>query len=182
MAAAEQKVEEAKNELIEAHAAGADATTARKFEKALAAAQDTARLLADAKLAGVRRAAERAEADRVRFALQNYDGLVAERQPAAREVADAFERTMQELQANHARWRAMFAEMLRLAQLAGRDTHSIPDFPARLAELMRDVERAGGVNVPPPIPGGTRAARLIPVNPPPEGLEELAPATMREAA
>jgi hypothetical protein len=59
----------------------------------------------------------------------------------------------------YGQWQAVAAEIVGLLRLAGGDT-SLPAFPERLASLVRDARRADGVQVPPPIPGGTAALPL----------------------
>jgi hypothetical protein len=48
-----------------------------------------------------------------------------------------------------------------LLRTAGRDTGALPVFPERLAGLVRDARRAGGSDVPAPLPrtGSTDTAR-----------------------
>ena len=76
--AAGAQVEEARNLVIEAHAAGNDAEAA-KLRKRLKAVEEDAKRLREEKLVGVQRAQQRAEADRVKFAADDYAALLDER-------------------------------------------------------------------------------------------------------
>jgi hypothetical protein len=84
---AAKKADEARNQVIEGYAAGNDDAAIRKLEKAHADAVNTASRLTDAKLVGVQRAQQRAEADRLTFVAQNYEALLDERRPAAEQGA-----------------------------------------------------------------------------------------------
>ena len=107
---------------------------------------------AEERLEGARRAAQHADVERATFAAENIDGLIAERQSDAEAVARAVDDAVGQLGRAHADWQAVGGEVATLLRLAGRDT-SLPAFPPRLADLVRDSRRAQAV-VPPPVPGG----------------------------
>ncbi len=149
--AAAAKVAEVRDAVVEAYA-DADDAKAATLAKAVGRAEEAERGLREGKLAGAERAAQRAETDRVRFATANFGELIEERRPDAEKVVRAFEDAVAALQAGHGEWRAMYAEVSALARLAGRDTHSMPNFPSDIEAIVRSVSRLGGTTVPAPIP------------------------------
>jgi ABC-type taurine transport system substrate-binding protein len=104
------------------------------------------------RLEGAKRAVARAEVERSTFAVENADGLIAERRPDALAAVEEVEAAVQRLSEAHGRWHAVSGEVAGLLRLAGRDSRDIPSFPAELEELVRDARRAGGVPVPAPLP------------------------------
>jgi chromosome segregation ATPase len=115
---------------------------------------------AEERLEGARRAVSRAESERGMFAREHADALVAERRPDAVAAAQAVENAIEQLGEAHQRWQTVAAEVAGLLRLAGRDSRDMPTIPERLTDLVRDARRAGGVGVPPPIPGGNAALPL----------------------
>ena len=104
--AAKAKVEEARNAVIEGYAAGSDDAAIKKLEKAHAEAVSSVARLTDAKMAGVQRAQQRAEADRTRFVAENYEALLDERRPNAERAARGVEGALAALVEAHAAWLA----------------------------------------------------------------------------
>lgn len=149
--AAAAKVAEVRDEVIEAHAQSDDAQAA-KLAKAVGGAEEAEKRLRLEKLVGVQRAAQRAETDRVRFASEHFGELIEERRPDAEKVVQAFEDAAAALQAGHGEWRAMYAEIATLARLAGRDSRTMPDFPADIEAIVRSFSRLGALSVPAPLP------------------------------
>jgi hypothetical protein len=139
--------------VADAYAANDEAKAAKASKQRAALEQGSLRE-AEERLEGARRAAQRADVERATFAAENIDGLLAERQVDALAVARAVEDAVEDLGHAHARWNGVESEVSGLLRLAGRDTRDVPAFPEPLAALVRDARRSGGVEVPPPFPGG----------------------------
>jgi hypothetical protein len=136
--------------VIDAHADG-DEARARKAGTERDKAERTTLRDAAERLEGARRAVVKAEADLGLFAREHADALLAEQRPAAVAAAQGVEDAVEQLGEAHARWQAVAADVVGLLRLAGRNT-SLPAFPERLADLVRDARRSDGVLVPPPVP------------------------------
>jgi hypothetical protein len=149
--------------ITEAYADG-DEAKASKLSAARARLETGSVRDADEKLAGAQRAVVRAEADRTTFAVENVDGLLAERASDADAVAKAVEDAVAELGQAHARWNATATDTSSLLRLAGRNTGTVPRFPDALEAIVRDARRAGGVDVPLPLPRAQEvyAAKVAP--------------------
>lgn len=139
--------------------ANSDETLAADLSKQRAAREDAGRQAGE-RLEGARRAVSRAEAERGLYTAENFDGLLRERSEEATAVALAAEQAVERLGQAHAAWSAMEQEISGLLRLAGRDTRSLPRFPAQLEDLVRNARRAGGVSVPSPLPGGHGVAPI----------------------
>jgi hypothetical protein len=81
------------------------------------------------------------------------DALIAEREPDARAAAAAVEQAVEQLGRAYAQWSGVESDVAALLRLAGRNAGTLPRFPELLANLVRDARRAGGVDVPLPLPG-----------------------------
>ncbi len=139
--------------IVEAHADADEASAAKA-----AAERDRVESveLRDARerLEGARRAAQRATVEHATFATANLDALIKEVTPAAVAAAGEVTGALERLDQAHRQWQAVQSDVAALLRLAGRDTRDIPEFPQRLTDLVRDARRAGGLAVPPPVPGG----------------------------
>jgi hypothetical protein len=140
-----------------AYADGAEDRAAKASKQRAALEQGSLRE-AEERLEGAKRAVAKAEAERGLFAAENVDGLIAERRADATAAAAAVEGAVEQLGQAHAQWTGLENEVAALLRLAGRDTRGMPRFPERLADLVRDARKAGGVEVPPPVPGGHAVA------------------------
>lgn len=96
----------------------------------------------------------RAEDDASTFAADHLEALLRERLPQAREAVKAVKDALHALQAAHSAWHAVESDSMRLLRRAGQNTTSQPRFPERLAELVRDAQRAGAVDVRLPLATG----------------------------
>jgi hypothetical protein len=137
--------------IVDAHADGDDARAAKASRERATLEAGGAREAGE-RLEGARRAAQRAEADRATFLVENVDALIAEREPDARAAAQAVEEAVERLGQAQAAWNAVEADVAALLRLAGKNTGELPQFPEALATLVRDARRAGGVDVPAPLP------------------------------
>ena len=144
------QVEEATEAIVEAHASG-DAARAEKLGKERSRLEGAVRQAGE-RLEGARLAVTRAETERGLFAAESLDGLIAEREPDARAAAQAVEDAVEQLRAAQAQWTMVETDAASLLRLAGRSTNVLPRFPEALAALVRDARRAGGVDVPAPLP------------------------------
>lgn len=131
-----------------------DEAKAAKASKQRAALEQGSLREAEERLEGARRAVQRAEVERSTFAAENITGLLRERHADAAAVAQATEDAIEQLGQAHAAWAAVANEVSALLRLAARDTRDMPSFPEQLEHLVRDARRAGGVDVPLPVPGG----------------------------
>jgi hypothetical protein len=138
--------------VTDAYADG-DEGRAAKASKQRAALEQGSLREAEERLEGARRAVQRADVERSTFAMENIDGLIAERRADATAAAAAVEEAVEALGEAHARWQGVAAEVMSLLRLTGGDTR-LPAFPEKLSDLVRDARRAGGVGCPPPVPGG----------------------------
>lgn len=133
--------------------ADGDEARAAKASKQRASLEQGSLREAEERLEGARRAAQRADVERATFAAGNIEGLLGEREADALAAARAVEGAVEELGRAHARWNGVESEIAALLRLAGRDMRDMPRFPAQLETLARDARRAGGVDVPLPLPG-----------------------------
>lgn len=170
--AAAAEVERATDSVVEAYADGQDAK-AEKLAAARGQAEREVVRLREEKLAGVQRAATRAEVDRQRFVTENCDGLLAEVRRDAEAVTAAVDEAITAIGTARQAWGTIEAEVMALLRAAGRETGSLPRFPQPLEDLVRQAARVG-VEVPLPLPLPPVAGPAIALQPPPEGLEELA--------
>ena len=101
------------------------------------------------------RAVGLADAEHGSYAAQNLPELLLERSPDARAAADAVEQAVADLVQAKVKWDAIQADAIALLRLAGASTAGLPSFPNRLADLVRDARRVGGIGCPPPIDAPT---------------------------
>ena len=148
---AEADVARLRDAVIDAHADG-DEQRAAKASRERAELEQSALREAQERLEGARRAVQRADVERSTFAVQSIDALIAEREPDARAAARAVEEAVERLGQARAAWNAVEADVAALLRLAGKNTGELPRFPEALATLVRDARRAGGVDVPAPLP------------------------------
>jgi hypothetical protein len=109
------------------------------------------------RLKGAHRAVQRAKAEQCEFAAHHLAELIRERMPDAEAAAEAVTNALDALAAAYQTWTAIEADSMALLRLAGQRTTSQPRFPETLRELIRDARRAGGVNVPLPLPAEHRS-------------------------
>lgn len=179
--AVHEKVAEATEAIVEAHAVGDDATAA-KVSKQRARLEQGAVREAEEKLAGAKRAVARAEAEVTTFATENLMGLLRERQPDAEAVARATEKAIAQLGRAHAEWHGVANGVAALLRTAGEKSGAMPSFPAQLEDLVRDARRAGGVGVPEPLPARVAvAATITPEHDPDPEVREAARARLGTA-
>jgi hypothetical protein len=143
-------VDEATEGIVEAHAAG-NMALAEKLSTDRERLEGSAVRDAGERVEGASRALMRAEAERGLFAVESIDGLLAEIEPDARAAASAVEEAVEQLGHAQARWNAVQADVAAVLRIAGQSTQ-LPQFPERLATLVREAKRAGGVGVPAPVP------------------------------
>jgi hypothetical protein len=130
-----------------------DEAQAAKASKQRAALELGSLRNAEERLEGAKRAVTKAEAERGLFAAENVDGLIDEREPDARGVAAAVEQAVEQLGRAYVQWTGVESDVAALLRVAGRNSGTLPRFPELLANLVRDARRAGGVEVPLPLPG-----------------------------
>jgi hypothetical protein len=85
------------------------------------------------------------------------------------------ERAVEQLGEAHSRWNSVEAEIASLLRLSGNDTGTLPRFPQRLADLVRDARRAD-VSVPAPLPRGLAHASIATHDRPDASIAEAAKA------
>ncbi len=139
-------------ERVEAFAAGDEQAAARLGKERVKA--EAAEREAGERLAGAVRAHERARADREAFVVADVDGLILELQPEATRVAKSVEDAVGALVEARQAWHAMEARVSGLLRAAGRQTGEVARLPEQVEEVARGARHAGGVEVPPPLPGG----------------------------
>jgi len=151
--AAQAHVDEARTELVEAHAA-VDPRAIKAAEKNQQAAlkqAENASVQADAALLRI----DRASRERHGYVTANARGLIAELQPQAREIAERLQSSAHELVAADRAWGSLAQEVNHLLkEIPGAS--AISDAPSThvLAEVARDIRRAlaNGATVAPPTP------------------------------
>ena len=150
----------ARDGIVEAHAVGDDAAVAR-LSKDREQLEGGAIRDAEERLEGARVAVSRAEVEVSTYAASNIEGLLRERHPSARAAVKAVAASVAALGQAQGKWDTVQADVAALLRLAGQNTGSLPRFPETLATLVRDARRAGGVDVPAPLPAPLKAARVI---------------------
>ncbi len=180
-AAAAAKAVELREAQVEAFATGNE-TAAKKLQAQRDKAEAEATGPWPERVAGAERAVQRADAERVTFATENYDGLITERQPDATAVVEAVTAALAALRDAHKRWHEVEGEVAALTGLAGRDASRIPRFPQPLEDLVRDARRADGLDVPAPVPVAMAPMTINPEHDPDPEVREAARQVNRTAA
>jgi hypothetical protein len=145
------KIAAASDAIVEAHAIG-DTAEATRLSTERAKLEGGVIRDAEERLAGARVAVSRAEVELSTFAASNVEGLLAESRPAALAAVQAVEAAVAGLEQARSEWNAVQADVAGLLRLAGQSTRDLPVFPPRLDTLVQDARRAGGVDVPAPLP------------------------------
>jgi chromosome segregation ATPase len=144
-----QEIADLSEQVVELHAQG-DAVAVAKVSKTRARQEGVvARDLAE-RLAGARRATERAEVARQEFATAHIDELLREIKPDADEAAEMVQRAIEALSQAQRRWDQVQSDHASLLRLSGRSGEGLRPFPPVLVELVRRSRRAGQVDVPSP--------------------------------
>ena len=78
--------------------------------------------------------------------------------PKAEQVAWGVEPALAALVEAHAAWQAVEAEVMALMRIAGKGHERTPEFPAQLAEVVRDVGRFAGRAFRPRFPAASTAS------------------------
>jgi hypothetical protein len=108
---------------------------------------------------GACRAQQRAKTEQAEYATHHLPDLLRERRPDGEAAAQAVMEALSALQSAYKQWQAVEADSMALMRLSGADTRSQPRFPPALEGLLRDLKRAGGVEVPVPVPSAPTAGR-----------------------
>lgn len=178
--AAHADIERLSEARVNAFAAG-DEKTAAKLHKERSQAEAMVRDLAE-RVAGVERAVTLAENERGGFAARNLDGLLRELHPGAVATAAAVKDAMTAFVEAERAWEAFAGDVRRLLQLAAADTGTLAMFPGELSNLARNTRRAGGTDVPLPLPRAQPFGGPVPEDDPdPEIREAAREKVVREA-
>ena len=149
--AARQAADAAREGLVEAHAAGTDTKRAeRDRAKAVVEAEDAA-IRAEAATRRVERAAREREA----FEIQNAQELIAELEPAARDVVERLERAARDFATADADWSTTAQRVAQLlahvdgvsARTHQPSSHGLDDVAQQLRQALR-----GGTAIASPMP------------------------------
>jgi len=179
-AAAAAKAVELREAQVEAFATGNE-TAAKKLQAQRDKAEAEATGPWPERVAGAERAVQRADAERVTYAMENYEGLIGERQPDAATAVDAVRDALTSLRDAHQAWHAVEQDVAALIALAGHDASRMPRFPGQLEDLVRDARRARGLDVPAPLPVAMAPMTINPEHDPDPAVREAARQVNRPA-
>ena len=169
-----------KEELTEAFAAD-DQQAATKLTKVKAKADARAAEPWDERIAGAKRAATRTGVERDQWMAEHYAELARKRQPCARAVVEAIESSLRAFLEGVRAWHAEEQEQINLLRpLPNQDGRTIPQLS--VDELARQVKRALGEPIEPPVPRALQSWSIPPEHDPDPEIREAARAKVSRSA